>query len=166
MSFKIYLFGLLIISFGFFSCIRETETLLEVVVKNGTNEPVKLHMFADYASPDYSDTIIINMSPGTDYTWTSSSRGGGGNNYPSGLHNFPPGDSLHVIFNDTLSVTHFTYSAGYNSTHIDSSVIEYYEPRNIYNPDNYSQKMVKKDFFRGTYTLTDADLNYALSIHE
>ncbi len=71
-----------------------------------------------------------------------------------------------MVFNDTLRVTHYTDASSYLSSNIHSRVLEYDEPRNIYNSNSYYQEKIKEDFFRGTYLISESDRDYAISIYE
>lgn len=163
---KLVIFGIVVLSSFLVSCKGDPETVLEVVVKNTTNESVQLKMFSIYASPGLSDTTEIILQPEESYEWYAATRGGGGNTYPIGLHNAPGGDSLYVVFNDTLRVSHYTDASSYLSSNIDSTVLEYDEPRNIYNPNSFYKEKIKENFFRGTYLISESDRDYAISIYE
>jgi hypothetical protein len=78
------------------------------------------------------------------------------------------GDSVAVVFNDTLRVIHRFISKNQEIPELKdrSNIIWYGEARNIYDANSYSSEKVSNGVFHLTYTFTEEDLEYSIKVNE
>ena len=150
------------------SCKPEPETSFELIYKNETNSNLVLLNSYGHRDSYYTDTIF-QINAHSQRSILSHREGVDDINvFPYNLvFQLIPGDSITVIFGDSLHVLHYPErTTNVYSETLDPNGVLYSESRNIYHASFYFQEKVDDNYFRGTYTFNQADLDYAIEINE
>lgn len=146
------------------SCEPEEETLLKLVVTNRLDQEIELRLFKTPGSgiTAYESHFIGLNQPYQETIYDD----GGADAYPQALHRiFLSGDSIQILFNDTLRITHVNRFNPDPSANVDSTRVYVNNPRSLYNSESFVQAKIGEYNYSGTYVINDADLAYAISVY-
>lgn len=153
-----------ICTFLFAGCI-ERESEISLHYQNNTKRTVDVFTFPGDPFSSSPDTNWFKLYPSDEIrVLTTSVRGSAApeNIFPS----FASTDSCVVIYSDSLIVTHFTRFYSLDQDTIRQDVITYDDDRNIVNPAFFNIEQISDDNYKATYTFTEEDVDYAISINE
>jgi len=141
------LFALVSIALSFSSCIEE-ESVSEYLLSNKSGKPIVIYSYADYFMND--SVKVADLDENEDTTLYFNVRG-----KESFVFLFSDIDSVRVIFNSNIAVTHSRDTSGGN-TNRNITEIESWE-----NSGNEESKFISRYSYE--YTFTDADYQEALA---
>jgi hypothetical protein len=147
------------------SCI-DHDSSLYAEIQNGTSVSISLQFFVN--DGQLSDTITLvsgdrfERQRTFEGTESLSCNIGSDSAIPTLRY-----DSIKVIYNDTLVVTHYDITeADGLSDSLQSAGIKFDDARNVFNENGYNCSQVGDESIRRRYVFNDEDLDYAVSINE
>jgi len=150
----------------FISGCIEKETELTLYYANATNRTIQVFTYPGDPFSSSSDSSWFNLSSFEKIGLQTTSVRGEYSSLPNGIFpSFSKVDSCVVVFSDTLQVTHFTRSYSLDQDTIREDVIAYGDSRNMLNQEYFNIESTG-EHFKATYTFTEEDIEYAISINE
>lgn len=151
---------LLIVSSG---CTEE-ETSLNMNYRNSTNRTIRVFLYPGTTS--LPDTNWFNLEPSEQITVESTGTDGSQASLKDVFPLFIPKDSAVVLISDSIKMTHFTPSYSQDQDGFRETVIAYNDNRNIFNQAYFNIQQPMESVYEVTYTFTEEDVDYAISINE
>ncbi len=147
-------------------CI-EKETDVSIIYANATSRNIQVFTYPGDPFFLSSDTSWFILAPFEEITALTISDRGESSTFPNNIFPFFDGaDSSVVVFSDTMHVTHFTVFFSRDQDTIREDVISYEDSRNIFNQAYFTIEKTGENSFKATYSFTEDDVGYAISINE
>ncbi len=155
---SVYLFLIVVVTL---SCGPKEDMVLDLQVINRLEREIELISFRTPSSGiTQYDTVRIAFGASYEETFFDDIIP---DSYPEGMHRlFLSGDSVQVLFNDTLRITHISRFREDLTAEVDSTRLYIDDARSIYNAENFSKTRVNESVFRGVYVIDTLDFEYAL----
>jgi hypothetical protein len=149
----------------FWSCKPDGGVILNLSIVNSLDEEVQILIYYFPVTGTVPDTIKL-MSNEVYSENREDDRGGGFDDYPTYLHEsgFPNSAVVDIVFRDSLTISHVKTLS--STVQPMPEIIYFDNPRNVYNPNSFTKEKIKEDVFSGTYSISQADLDYAISVYE
>lgn len=157
--------GLLLVSI-ISGCV-EKEIFLNTNFRNSTNKTIQVYIYPTSSSFPETNWYTLAPSEMIKVLDTSTRGSSPSNKLPNSLFpSFLSTDSSVVVFSDTLRVTHYTGRYSNDQDTIRENVIAFDDSRNMFNEENFTVEKTGENTFEATYSFTEDDVEYAISINE